>query len=116
LFVAADHAHVDLDCSLLPTRSNVFSLQDAQQLDLRGSGDLADFVEEQRPPSACSKRPTRRRSAPVNAPFSCPNSSLFEQALGQTRAVQGDERRLCARAERVHAPPALALAGAALRR
>ncbi len=27
------------------------------------------------PPSACSKRPIRRASAPVNAPFSCPNSS-----------------------------------------
>ena len=28
------------------------------------------------PPSACSKRPTRRLSAPVNEPFSWPNSSL----------------------------------------
>ena len=28
------------------------------------------------PPCASSKRPLRRRTAPVNAPFSCPNSSL----------------------------------------
>ena len=27
------------------------------------------------PPSACRKRPSRRLSAPVKAPFSCPNNS-----------------------------------------
>ena len=30
--------------------------------------------------------------APVNAPFSWPNSSRLEQRLGNRRAVDGDER------------------------
>ena len=31
------------------------------------------------PPSAWLNRPSRRLSAPVNAPFSCPNSSLLKR-------------------------------------
>ncbi len=34
------------------------------------------------PPSACSKRPRRRLSAPVNAPFSWPNSSDSSSSAG----------------------------------
>ena len=34
------------------------------------------------PPSASSKRPRRRSAAPVNAPFSCPNSSLSSSVSG----------------------------------
>ena len=34
------------------------------------------------PPSACSKRPRRRLSAPVKAPFSWPNSSDSSSSLG----------------------------------
>ena len=44
------------------------------------------------PPSACSKRPARWRSAPVKAPRSWPNSSRLEQRLGQRRAVHLHER------------------------
>ena len=68
------------------------------------------------PPFACSKRPTRRRSAPVNAPFSWPKSSLSRSDLGERGAVQRHERLRRARAERVDRARELALAGAALAR
>ena len=44
------------------------------------------------PPSASAKRPTRRSSAPVNAPFSWPNSSLSIEPRRQRGAVQLDQR------------------------
>jgi len=50
-------------------------LQDAQELGLEVSADLADLVQEQRAPSALSNRPALALAAPVKAPFSCPNSS-----------------------------------------
>jgi len=50
-------------------------LEHAQKRDLRLGGQVPDFIQEDRAASAASKRPRRRCSAPVNAPFSCPNSS-----------------------------------------
>ena len=35
------------------------------------------------PPRASSKRPTRSRTAPVNAPFTCPKSSLSRRSAGR---------------------------------
>ena len=50
------------------------------------------------PPSASSKRPWRRLTAPVNAPFSCPKSSLSIRLGGSaaqfTRTSARDRRRL----------------------
>ena len=48
----------------------------AKNLYLRVRVDFTDFVQKQGPPDACSNRPIRRSKAPVNAPRSCPNSSL----------------------------------------
>src|SRR5207245_1222894 len=48
------------------------------------------------PPSASSKRPSRRSAAPVNAPFSWPNSSLSSSVSGsaaQFTATNGLPRR-----------------------
>ena len=49
-------------------------------------GHVADLVQEKVPPSARSNAPCFTLSAPVNAPFSCPNNSLSSSALFQ--AVQ----------------------------
>ena len=49
------------------------------------------------PPSACSKRPALRCVAPVNAPFSWPNSSLSISSRGiaaMLMATNGPARRL----------------------
>ena len=40
------------------------------------------------------KRPTRRCIAPVNAPFSCPNSSDSPRIIGETRKYIRDFERL----------------------
>ena len=48
-------------------------------------------------PCACSKRPMRRATAPVNAPFSWPKNSLSMRSLRDRRAVHGHERPLAAR-------------------
>ncbi len=48
------------------------------------------------PPSASSKRPSRRSAAPVNAPFSWPNSSDSSSVSGsaaQFTATNGRSRR-----------------------
>ena len=46
------------------------------------------------PPVASSNLPMRRATAPVNEPFSWPNSSDSEQVLRDRRAVDADERLL----------------------
>ena len=57
-------------------------LQDSQQLGLRRRVQIADLVQKQRAPSASSNLPRRADVAPVNAPFSCPNSSLSISSVG----------------------------------
>ena len=73
-------------------------LQHAQELGLHQRAHLADLVEER----ARRRRPARSRPglvaiAPVNAPFSWPNSSDLEQLLRERRAVDRDERLVAAR-------------------
>ncbi len=64
------------------------------------------------PPSACSKRPARLAEAPVNAPFSWPNSSLSISSRGNRRHVDGDEGAVAALAEIVQRLGHQLLAGA----
>ena len=59
-----------------PTRSNSRSCSTRSSLTCIAGRHVADLVEEERAPSASSKRPSLRLIAPVNAPFSWPNSSL----------------------------------------
>ena len=66
------------------------------------------------PPLHCSNLPMRRRSAPVKAPFSWPNSSLSSRLLRDGRAVEGQERRLGPGAVLVDGAGDQLLAGAAL--
>jgi len=67
--------HVDLSLRVTADALDPALLKGAQQLSLEVAVDLADLVEEERPPAARSKRPDRARSAPVKAPRSWPNSS-----------------------------------------
>ena len=78
-----------------PTRSNSPLLQHAQQLRLRSQR----AARRSRRGRACRRRPARSgpallASAPVNAPFSWPNSSLSSSVARQRRAV--DARRTAA--------------------
>ena len=47
-------------------------LQDAQQISLEVRRQVANFIENSRPPFAASILPILRSVAPVNAPFSYP--------------------------------------------
>jgi hypothetical protein len=64
------------------------------------------------PPSACSKRPRRSASAPVNEPFSWPNSSDSSSSAVNRRGVQRDEGLVGARAVPVQRTGDEFLAGA----
>ena len=77
-----DDADVDLDRLGAAEALDHPLLEHAQELDLDLQRQVADLVEEQRRPSAASKRPICRESAPVYAPRSRPNSSLSIRAVG----------------------------------
>ena len=66
------------------------------------------------PPLASSKRPACAVCAPVNAPRSCPNSSLSMSVGGQRAAVDDDEGPVPARAALVDRPGDELLARAGL--
>ena len=72
-----DDARVGLERDVAADALELAVLEHAQQLGLQVQRQLADFVEEERgavgdlEPTLAASRPR-----PVNAPFSCPNSSL----------------------------------------
>ena len=66
------------------------------------------------PPSACSKRPRRCVSAPVNAPFSWPNSSDSSSSAGIAEVFSATNGFVCARAVLVQRARDQLLAGAGL--
>jgi hypothetical protein len=71
-----DHAHIDLDRRLAADAIELALGQHAQQARLQRRVDMSPISSRNSvPPSACSKRPRRSESAPVNEPFSWPNSS-----------------------------------------
>ena len=70
-------------------------LQHPQQFHLRGGRHLADFVQEERAAAAAAaKSPCLSRTAPVNEPFTWPNSSDSSRLSGQRAAVDGQERAI----------------------
>ena len=78
--------------SLPPTRSNDCSCSSRRTLACTASGMSPISSRNSVPPSHCSNLPMRRRSAPVKAPFSWPNSSLSSRVSGmaaQLRARKG---------------------------
>ena len=66
------------------------------------------------PPLPCSNLPMRRRSAPVKAPFSWPNSSLSSSVSGMAAQLRARNGALALRAVLVDGPGHQLLAGAAL--
>ena len=76
---------------------------------------LADLVQEQRAPARPRRsRPSRRRSAPVNAPFSWPNSSLSSRLSGTAAQFTATNGPPAPAARPVDRPGDELLAGAAL--
>ena len=92
-------------------------LQHPQQLGLQLQGQLADLVQEQRAAVAPARTgPCWRATAPVNAPFSWPNSSLSSSVSGRAAQLTVMNGRFCAGAVVVDRPGHQLLAGAGLAR
>jgi hypothetical protein len=88
----ADEPDIDRSGPIAADGEDSAVLDGAQQLDLHRRRHFTDFVEE-KPPLACSKTPERARTAPVKAPFSCPNnsdSSRFSGIAPQLTGMKGD--------------------------
>ena len=68
--------------ALPPTRSNCFSCNNRSSLAWVPGAMSPTSSMNTVPPWACSNLPMRRRSAPVNAPRSWPNSSLSSSGSG----------------------------------
>src|SRR6267154_2627075 len=66
----------------LPSRSNSLSCSTRRSLVCNSRGISPISSKKIVPPLATSKRPMRCAIAPVNAPFSCPNSSLSSKPVG----------------------------------
>ena len=79
-------------CRVAPTALELAVLEDAEQLRLQVERQLADLVEEDRAAVRLSNAPLRRRSAPVNAPFSWPNSSDSMSVSAIAEQSTDDER------------------------
>ncbi len=72
----ADDSNVNRIGLVPPTRSSSFSWSTRSSLACRSTGSSPISSRKRVPPCASSNRPARRCRAPVNAPFSCPKSSL----------------------------------------
>jgi len=55
-------------------RDHLALLERAQQGRLRRRGEVAHLVEEERAPVGGAEEPRLSRTAPENAPFTCPKS------------------------------------------
>src|SRR6201988_2917100 len=81
-----DHADVRFDRSVPTHALKLLLLQDPQERQLNFRASSAISSRKIVPPFAASNRPIRFCIAPVNAPFSWPNSSLAINSAG--RAAQ----------------------------
>ena len=97
-----------------PTRSNSWSCRTRSSLVCRLSGMSPISSRKTVPPFAASNFPFFAWWAPVNAPFSWPNSSTLQQVLGQRHAVDHDKRLVPPRTPLVDRVGEDLLAGAAL--
>src|SRR5712664_1911539 len=80
----------------LPNRSNSLSCSTRSSLVCSSRGISPISSRKIVPPLATSNRPMRCAIAPVNAPFSCPNSSLSSKPVGmaaQFSFTKGFDRR-----------------------
>ena len=98
--VAATMRTSTLSVSLPPTRSNVRSCRTRRSLTCVASGISPISSRKSVPPSACSKRPSRRATRAGERALLVAEELALEERLGERGAVEAHERRLRARAAR----------------
>ena len=87
-----EDAHVDVNRMTAAHPLDLALLQHAQQRDLGIRRKLAHLVQEDGAAVGRSNRPSRRCTAPVKAPFSCPKSSEVMSEGGIAAQLTPDER------------------------
>jgi hypothetical protein len=87
-----DDADVDVDGVLAADAQELALLEHAQELGLRRDRHLADLVEEDGAAVRELEEPSTRVDRPVNAPFSCPNSSLSSSVSGSAATLTAMKR------------------------
>ena len=108
------HAHIDRLGARRADRAHRAVLQHAQQLDLQRQRHVADLVEEQRAAVGRLEQADVRAGRAGEGALDVAEQLGLEQLLGNRAAVDGDERRLGARAGAVDGARQHFLAGAAL--
>ena len=111
-----DDAHVDLDRDVRAQRLDRAVLQDAQQLGLRGQGQLGDLVQEQRAAVGRAEASVALLDGPREGAALVAEQLGLDQRLGERGAVDRHERLRGARAALVEQPRHQLLARAALAR
>ncbi len=107
------HAHVHLEFGLAAQPPHLGIFQDAQQLGLRLHGHFADFVQQQGAVLRHFETAGAALRGAGERAFLVSEKLAFDQGFRQRGAVDGDERPLPPRAERVHGARHQLLAGAA---
>ena len=77
-----DQPHIGPDGLVASDSLERLLMQDAEELCLQARGMSPTSSRKMVPLLHCSNLPMRRRSAPVKAPFSCPNNSLSSSVSG----------------------------------
>ena len=77
-----NHPHIDLDRVGASQSFKLLLLYRAQQFRLQFQGDVSNSSRKSVPPSASSNLPFFCIRAPVNAPLSCPKSSVCRRPAG----------------------------------
>ena len=93
-----DDPQVDLGRAGLADFDELAAFEHAQQLGLQLDGHLADLVEEKRPLVGLLEQPFLILGGTREAAGTVAEQFAFEQFLGESRTVDGDERPLRARA------------------
>ena len=109
-----DDAHVDLERLVAADALERPLLQEAQQLHLRGQGDLAHLVEEERAAVGLLEAALAPGDRAGERALLVAEELALQERLAERRAVEPHERRLGARAGAVDRLGDQLLAGAAL--
>src|SRR5262249_49832618 len=98
----SDYAHVHLDRPRAPEALEFLLLQDPQELRLELEGNLADLVEEERPPVGNFEPADLLPDRPGEGAPLVTEELALEETRGDRRAIQLDERPPSSRAEVVN--------------
>ena len=109
-----DQPHIGADRLVAPDALERLLLEHAQHLGLGGRRHVADLVQEQRAPRALLELADAAAVGPGEGALLVAEQLALQQVLRDGGAVEGQERRLGARAVLVDRPGHQLLAGAAL--